>query len=660
MISVFAHDIDNGITIRDEEAIKKYVDLIQWGRSNPVQFVEQIMEIPLMDYQKYILSMSWTAEYGVWVCSRNAGKSFLIGVMTQVRALLYPKSKILLLSSGSRQANETFQTMEDIATNKVKTLLTNNTVFNDEVFVNFSNSSGYIHDPKKGSKVDLLNGSYINAVTGTEKTVRGKRSNMNVYDEAGSISREFFDVTEPFCTQSSDFKLGAQYSLEIYPKEIPNLRLYVGSASDTSTLFWDKYCEAFKQMLMGNTKYFVVDLNCEIPLAPTMNGKPIKPLLSRDEVERKMRENELTAMREYYNIFDDFNEEDSIVSRVDIFSNTENYVPELSYCSEPGNKGPEKYIITYDPSSRNDNAPVLITKIIKYKDEHGVVKYGGRFVNLINLVKRFSDGSKKPMVIDEQVQTLREIIYDYNGRGKYPLYDNVIVLLDGGIGGQSSAIMQDLVKPWKYKGTGPTLPGFCDEESEFMVAWAENFPTAVTGCLRVLEPRKYRSAFFEAARVMVSSGNMKFPPVCPKTSHFTLDSGDEKTLTSEEMNALIQMDLMKEEMVAMIRTKNKNTGTFFYGLPTGKITMHDDRNFVAIMACWQIQQLNIEEVFGNDEELDYKNGFFKSTLDSQVNVKNTKMKKEDSPWDVMLGGRVQRKNNSHSPFTGKNPFGRRL
>lgn len=656
MISAFAHDIDNGITIRDEESIKKYIDLIQWGRAHPVQFVEQILEIPLMDYQKYILSMSWTAEYGVWVCSRNAGKSFLIGVISQARALLYPKSKILLLSSVSRQADETFQTMEDIATNKVKTLLTNNTVFNDEVFVNFSNSSGYIHDPKKGSKVTLLNGSYINAVTGTEKTVRGKRSNVNIYDEAGSISREFFDVTEPFCTQSSDFKLGAQYSLDIYPREIPNLRLYVGSASDTSTLFWDKYCEAFKQMLIGNEKYFVVDLNCEIPLAPTMNGKPIKPLLSRDEVERKMRENELTAMREYYNIFDDFNEEDSVVSRVDIYSNTENYVPELGYYEDPETKGPEKYIITYDPSSRNDNAPVLITKIFKQKDEKtGEMKYCGRFVNLINLVKRFSDGSKKPMVIEEQVQKLREIIYEYNGRSKFPLYDNVTVLLDGGIGGQSSAIMQELVKPWKYKGIGPTLPGFCDEESEFMVAWAENFPTAVTGCLRVLEPRKYRSAFFEAARVMISSGNMKFPPVCPKTSKFVLDSGEEKTLTSEEMASLIQMDLMKEEMVAMVRTKNKTSGTFSYGLPTGKITMHDDRNFVAIMACWQIQQLNVEEVFGNDEELDYMGSFINSKDDNNQKVEK---KKEKSPWDVMMGGSSQRKNNSRSPFSGKNPFGR--
>ena len=120
MLSVYGNMTDNGITLRDEESLKKYVALIQWGRRNPVQFVEKIFQIPLMDYQKWLLSMSWNKEYVVWVCSRNAGKSFLVGIFSQARALLYPKSKIHIMSSGSRQANETFETMESIAKHTVK------------------------------------------------------------------------------------------------------------------------------------------------------------------------------------------------------------------------------------------------------------------------------------------------------------------------------------------------------------------------------------------------------------------------------------------------------------------------------------------------------------------------------------------------------------
>ena len=421
MLSVYGKMTDNGITLRDEESLRKYVSLIQWGRRNPVQFIEKIFQVPLMDYQKWLLSMSWNREYVVWVCSRNAGKSFLVGLFSQARALLYPKSKIHIMSSGSRQANETFETMENIAKHAVKTLISDNTVFWDEIAKSKSDSDGFTHDNKKGNRCELSNHSFIQAVTGTAKTVRGKRSNVNIYDEAGTIPKDFFDATEPFVTQSSDFKTGTSYDPDVYPQEVPNLRLYVGSASDTNSLFWEKYREGAKQMLIGNDKYFVADLNCEIPLHPSINGIPVKPLLSQDEIDRKRRENEIACNREYYNIFDRFDLEDCVVSRTDIAQNEENVAPQLGW---GGRK--HKYVITYDPASKVDNAPVLITEIFKEDDDH----VRGRFIHMENLVVTFGDGSKRPMRIDEQVQRLRQLIYEYNGRDKVYPYENVTVLID--------------------------------------------------------------------------------------------------------------------------------------------------------------------------------------------------------------------------------------
>jgi len=638
MLSIYNKLTDNNITLRDEEAIKRYVDLIQWGRKNPVQFIEKVLQVPLMDYQKYIISMTWTAEYAVWVCSRNAGKSFLVGCFMMARSLLYPKTKIHILSSGSRQANETFETMETIALNNVKTLISTNSVFRDEVLISKADSNGFSHDIKKGSNVSLLNGSFIRAVTGSPKTVRGKRSNVNVYDEAGSISREFYDVTEPFCTQSSGFKTGSNYDSEVYPEEVPNTRLYIGSASDTNSLFWDKYKEAFKQMVIGNRKYFVVDLNCEIPLHPTMNGKETAPLLSQDEIDRKMRENEIIALREYYNIFDRFDLEDSVVSRSDIYTNTENFVPSVAW----GGKK-HKYVITYDPASKNDNAPVLITEY--YKTDEGRIE--GRFVNMENLVITYGDGSKRPMRLDEQTQRLREIIYEYNGKDNIAPYENIMLLLDSGVGGQAPAIAQELVKPWTDKN-GKVHPGLYDENSDDMIRWSEKFPTAVAGSMKLIEPTKYRNKMFEAARIMTSSGYVKFAPACPKTNVLVDDDGNEQKLSKAEMNALIQMDLMKEEAVSMVRTRTKG-GNVTYGLtPERKNKMNDDRNYCFIMSCWYIQQLNIDDTLGEDEELDYKNKFFGSS-------NQTKQSAENSGWSGMFSGK---KKTGLSPFGGKNPFGR--
>lgn len=302
MISVYDKTINNNLTLRDYDSMKKYLDLIQWGRKHPVQFIEQILQIPLLDYQKWLISMTWNAEYACWVCSRNIGKSFLGGVFLQTRAILYPKSKILILSAGSRQASESFTTMENIIKNNVKSLVRTNTVVADEIKKSKADSDGFTHDQKKGYSCEFMNGTTIQSVVGTPKTMVGKRANLLFYDESGIIPGELYNLTEPFASASSSFKLGSTYDAEVYPKDMPNLRLYVGSATDKNSYFYGKYKEACKQMLAGNTKYFAADLNCEVAMHPTKDGKSAGAFLEKSEVDRKMRESEVLAMREYYNI----------------------------------------------------------------------------------------------------------------------------------------------------------------------------------------------------------------------------------------------------------------------------------------------------------------------------------------------------------------------
>ena len=421
MISVYQKKKDNNVTLRDYEAMKRYIKLIQWGRRNPVQFIELILGIKLMDYQKFLIANSWFAEYVVWACSRNLGKSFLVSCFIMARNLLFPKLQTRIISENWTTANDTFKKLEDIAMNQIKTIVNTNTVFIDELVKTKSDSDGFTHDAKNGSRCSLENGSEITAVAGKSRSARGKRSNMNVYDEAAFVSKETYDVTEPFLTQDSGFKLGGNFDPDVYPKDIPNIRLYIGSASDTDSYFYAKYKDGTKRMLMGDTRYFVADLSCEIPMHPTVDGIPVPPLLSQAEVDRKMRENEIAANREYYNIFDHFNLEDAVVTRSDIFTNTENFVPVVSW----GGKK-HKYIISYDPASKVDNAPILIMEVFVNE----MKQICGRGVNMENLVVTYGDGSKRPMRVDEQVKRLRELIYEYNGRDKVVPYENVTVLID--------------------------------------------------------------------------------------------------------------------------------------------------------------------------------------------------------------------------------------
>lgn len=655
MISVYRHLTNNNITNKDEESFIRYVRLIQWGRKNPVQFIERVLGVPLMDYQRWLLSMTWIAEYAVWVCSRNAGKSFLLGNFLTARALLFPKQRIHIMSTGSRQANETFETMENIVKRNVASLKTVNTVFVDELEKSNANTDGFTHNPKTGNECNLLNGSSITSVVGTAKTVRGKRSTCNAYDEAGTIDKEFFDVTEPFMAQSASFSMtDDSVNKKALPKGIPNLRLYIGSASDTGSEFYLRYREGFKQMLSGNTKYFVADIDCEIPMHPTRNGEPMEPLLDAGEIQRKYRENEILANREYHNIFDRFNMEDSLVSRADIRDCSEAFVPHTRW----GGKK-HKYVLCYDPASRSDNSPILVGEV--YKNHDGI--WEGRVVNMVNLVTTYADGSHKPMRLDEQVDKIRSMLYDYNGRDKGTPYENVMLLADLGMAGQAPALAQELVKDWK-DANGVQHPGITDENCEDMVRWTEKFPHAVKEHMRLLEPRALRNKFFEAMKEEMPAGHIKLPVEAPKFDVLVLEDVDEKgritrtekKLGKDEIAAMVQIDLMKEEAVSIVRAKTA-AGNITYGLPPEKKNkMHDDRVYVLAMFCWWVKQLQIDETLGESPEVDYKKTYLDGMSQMGRQGRESKPKPKTSEWDAFLVGGRSRKGTENPFRKEKKPF----
>lgn len=657
MISVYHHMTNNNMTHRDEESIARYVRLIQWGRSNPVQFIERVLGVPLMDYQRWLVSMTWAAKYAIWVCSRNAGKSFLLGNFLCARALLFPKQKIWIMSTGSRQAGETFETMENIVKRNVASLKTINTVFMDELEKSNANTDGFLHSAKDGNSCALLNGSEISSVVGTAKTVRGKRSTCNAYDEAGTIDKEFFEVTEPFMAQSSEFVMtDDSVNRKVLPNGIPNLRLYIGSASDTSSEFYRLYREGFKQMLMGNRDYFVADINCEIPMHPTRGGAPMTPLLDASEIERKRRENEILANREYHNIFDRFSLEDSLVSRSDIMACSDAYPPQTGW----GGKK-HRYVLCYDPASKVDNAPVLVGDV--YKNEHGI--WEGRIVNMVNLVITYQDGSHKPMLLEEQVNTIRRMIYEYNGREKGVPYENIMFLIDAGTGGQAPSLVQELAKDWS-DDFGVMHPGLIDENSSDMVRWGEAFPHAVKEHMRLLEPRMYRNSFFEAMKEEIPAGHIRMTCETPRFDILVMTEEDEKgnlvrkerKLSKKDLDAMIQIDLMKEEAVAVVRSKTP-AGNITYGLPPEKKNkMHDDRVYVLAMFCWWVKQLQIDETLGDTPMIDYQRAY----LDQMAKLSQNKKDREnpcavESAWGQYLtGGRPQSRGSANPFAMAKRPF----
>ena len=109
------------------------------------------------------------------------------------RNLLFPKLQTQVISENWVTANDTMKKLEDIASGNIKTIISSNTVFLDELKRTKSDSEGFVHDFKAGNRCELENGSKINAIAGSSRSARGRRSNVNVYDEAGFISGDTFD-----------------------------------------------------------------------------------------------------------------------------------------------------------------------------------------------------------------------------------------------------------------------------------------------------------------------------------------------------------------------------------------------------------------------------------------------------------------------------------
>lgn len=570
MISVYTRKTQIELSTRRLEALEKYNKIIAYGRKNPVWFIETILGCQLLDYQKYMIMGAWNAEKVVFLCSRNSGKTFTGALYTMARNILFPSFETWMMSFTAAQSQGLFMKMENIAKGNIASLVGTNTVFWNETVKSQSNSDGFTHD-KQSFRTVLFNGSTITSLVGRPESVVGKRSNLNIYDEAGKIPEDFFALTEPFTTQDTNFKTGANVDLDIYPKMLPTQCIYMSSAEDTSSYLWKMYKDCARSMALGRKDKFVIDVNCEIPLHPTLNGKAYPALFKKSEVDNMMRNNEQRALREYYNIFDTTGGTDSLVTRDLILRNEKAFLPVFS------NVRPEEghiFGLFYDPALQADNSFVLIVDY-RRDPEKGWV---GRIVNGINLIERLPNGDKRPMRSTEQLSWIRHLMVDYNGKDE-PEYKHLHLFIDPGSGGGGRIYTDFLMTNWVDK-SGKKHFGVIDMDDETSAIEARKYPEAKPGVLRVLNSQKYKNEMFAALGEACSQDLLEFPVDMPGNGKIEI-GGKKYTLTKEETRAWVEMDLMKEEVLAMKKTKTPS-GNVVYSLPPDKSRkMHDDRASVA-------------------------------------------------------------------------------
>ena len=73
MFNIIFNQSDYEISQKKMEIFEKFNKVIQWGRREPVKFIEKFLGLEFTDHQKYVLLSTWNARIAVWLMSRNSG-----------------------------------------------------------------------------------------------------------------------------------------------------------------------------------------------------------------------------------------------------------------------------------------------------------------------------------------------------------------------------------------------------------------------------------------------------------------------------------------------------------------------------------------------------------------------------------------------------------
>jgi hypothetical protein len=566
----------------------KLAEIIQWGRKNPVKFVERFFGMELLDYQKYVFMESWYKQYVLWCMGRNSGKTTLGSPFIMAKSLLIPNFQAYILAGVGSQSQEMFLKIEKIAKREIASFTGLTDVFYNETVKSAANTDGFTHNPAS-FQYKLYNGSIVNSLNGSFDNNRSKRSNLNFYDESGFAPDELFTTSEPFAVQNSDFRLGGDVDVTLFPKQMPNQLIYASSASSTDTYFFRKYSDFSKKMFLGDKRYFVADISSDVVINATFNGKlyPVS-LLSQETVDAAMRENKEKAMREYKNIFTTEGSDQQIVKRAMIIRNSELRPPVLA------NNGGQKFIMAVDPARSNDNSVCTIGEI--YLDEN--IGYKLRIVNNVSWTD-LEKKKKTPMKTPDQIKDFKRMLLNYNGIQAAD-YENIEkILIDSGAGGAGMSAWGDgLLEDWK-DGKGVAHRGLIDATHDEYQTYIRKYPNAVDK-VRLLSPKKYKNEMFEALIEMMKLDLISFTENYDYKGElvFNNENGNatRHKLTSDEELSLINIDIAKEELVSIYAFKSTN-GSVRYDLPPDKQSkIGDDRAYTIAMLAWYLQQLRRQNI----------------------------------------------------------------
>lgn len=229
-----------------------------WGafyRKNPEKFVNDYLHIRLHKFQKILLVMMFWSNVFVFIACRGLGKTFLSAIYCVVRCILYPGTRICIVSGTRGQAILVLEKIQQELKHRSPELCAE--INESETKVN--NTIG---------QIVFHNNSVIKVVTAAD-SARGNRCNVLLIDEFRLLSQFIIDTvldkfliyrrTPPF-EELTESERKAEYNKE------KNLTLFLSSAWLKEHWSYRKCEDAFEKMTSGKFKQFVCGFPYQLAL----------------------------------------------------------------------------------------------------------------------------------------------------------------------------------------------------------------------------------------------------------------------------------------------------------------------------------------------------------------------------------------------------------
>ena len=223
----------------------------------------------------------------------------------------------------------------------------------------------------------------------------------------------------------------------------------------------------------------------------------------------------------------------------------------------------------------------------------------GDIINCVNMVD-IANEKKFKLDSNRQLEQLHELILHYNGQNPDYEYIDRLMIDQGAGGGGTSTYADGLLNNWTDK-TGAEHRGFIDANHELYEGYDARYPDAVDK-LRLISPRKFRTAMVEEFIELMNLGVIHFPLEYNGGDYVQVVDGVDKStgqeilktheLSLEEQTAWVNIDLMKNEITSIQKTTNSENTTVTYALaPDVANKIHDDRFYVAILLAHRLYEL---------------------------------------------------------------------